>query len=299
MSKSSDTDAKAPSGGVTASQIKSVAESAKVVVDTYYNILDRIAPLKEFQDLTERMEAERELYTKETAKCIGDVSNAIFSANINYKKAVGPVLLWCKYTIALLDGIKIRKSKIDKITLDLFKKACETGISKIAESMGYLDTAEKELSSAGKSLKLIQAQLEVDCDSKSPFFANLIELQRVKSYASATVGILLGPVGLILAEGAASAITEASLIPNLEKQLQGLKDTYKDLSQKCNDSYKLLIEDVNKVTRAQNDLDTLSGGITAAEVLVTEPNDTDLVKFAFDTLEDSCKKYCDLYDKQK
>jgi hypothetical protein len=96
MSKSLATDAKAPSGGSSASEIKSVAEAAKTLVDTYYTILDRIAPLKEFKDLAEAMEAERDKYSTETSKCIGEVTIAIFNSNICYEKAVGPVLEWCQ-----------------------------------------------------------------------------------------------------------------------------------------------------------------------------------------------------------
>ena len=300
MSKSSATDAKAPSGGTSASEIKAAAEAAKVVVDTYYNILDRVAPLKEFKELAERMEAERDLYSKETSKYIGDATAAIFNANILYDKAVGPVLEWCKYAIGLLDAIKIRGSLMDKTTATLFLKVCDEGTKQIAESLAYLDSAEEELRNTGASLIKIQAQLEIDCDSKSPFFDMLIKQQRTQSYASATVGLLLGPLGLIVAEGIAAGVTEASLVPNLQKQLEGLKNTYKDLRQKCAGSLGELTADVKKVTGAQTDMRNLRGGIGSAKVIILiNPEDEHMVTLAFGMLLDSCTKYCNLYDHHK
>ncbi len=193
---------------------------------------------------------------------------------------------------------------MDKTTAALIVQVCTKGNILITASIAYLETASHDLSNAAQGLLKVKAQLETDCDSKSPFFASLIAQQRTKSYAGATAGIALGlglgPLGLLISEGAAAIITEVSLVPNLKKQLEALKQTYEDLRLKCEKSFTELKDDVTKVIAAENEMKSLRGGVNAAyDIVVLNPEDVVLVKVAFDKLEESCAKYCKLYEQRK
>ena len=291
--------------------IKGVAEAGKIVLTEFNSVLDRIAPMTEFKELAEKMNKEQAIYSRKTAKAVGDAAHAMLEAEVAYLSAMGPVLEWCavvsgSYQFLANAGTwdmdrqaqfsEEKKTRLFVKTRKSLMIMCERGVTLITNGIVLLEAAETKLLAASQATASIIAQLNIDCDGKSDSYNELVENIRIKAYVSAIAGLLLGPFGLAISYGIAAGITETKVHDLLNKELPRVKSTYQSLKVKCESVAADLKANTVNIVVAKNDMQNLRGSTETAQDGLNLSDEFDEMKSAIHILKTACDSFSQKYN---
>lgn len=99
------------------------------------------------------------------------------------------------------------------------KDTCDVAIEACGRAKDDLAVLNVNLGRIAGRMAGFASLVENHKTGKTSFIADKIAEARTKAYAAATVGIILGPIGLAISYGIAAGVTEGEIIPKLQEEL--------------------------------------------------------------------------------
>lgn len=214
--------------------VKDALETGDKALELYNKVLDQIVPWKTFEDTITDLAKYQKDYSTATGALVGEVKTLLLTANDKYLAATQSVFEWCGLTTALLGGYL---TLFDNYTAEKANGQKTIVIKVLSEGLTKMDAAQKSLQASSESFnaasgKLItlNVQMKSDFDSGSVYFEAQVDKLRKEAYGGAAVGVLLGPLGLLISYSVAAGVLEGQLIPKLKKGFEEVTKVYEEMT---------------------------------------------------------------------
>jgi hemolysin E len=213
---------------------KDAIESVEKALDVYNKVVDNLIPWDSYIETCKEIERFKSDYSNEAADLVGQAKTLLLDSQDAYFNSTQCIYKWCGITLNL---VPIYIKNLDAGTnLDaqraILKQVITIGIKNIEDSIKNLNKSSESFNQLTGKLTSLGVRLDSDFDTKSAYFNSRIDDLRKKAYGGAAAGAILGPFGLIISYSIASGVLEGKLIPELKKQLEGVKKFFEELNKK-------------------------------------------------------------------
>ena len=191
---------------------------------------------------------------------------------------------------------KITDSNIAEAQKILLLKVLNDGSDHLTRALSKLEASKMSFNDAYGQLITLKSQLDNDFSEGSAYHKSAVEELRIKAYAGAAAGVVLGPIGLAISYSIAAGVVEGELIPNLKKAFKETQKMFENLQSIVKETQEKIESAKESITNEIRALGTMSGKIeetkTFAETWALVPSSLfGNLKKSTNQLIDMCKQY--------
>lgn len=175
--------------------------SVTSALDLYSTALDQPIQWEMFERIVKELDRFRGDYSKQSGILVGEVKTLLSNAVDQYFTATQSTYEWCDSVQMILEvyleQFEERNSKTNEHLTKLLSKMLDNVVQKMNAAQVNIKQSSVCFNSVAAKLKILESQLAVDFNEKSPYFQTKVEEIRKMVYMSA-MSLIVGPFGLIV-----------------------------------------------------------------------------------------------------
>jgi hemolysin E len=213
---------------------KDAMDAGEKALDLYNKVVDQVIPWKTFEKTVTELGKYEKDYSASAGALVGQVKTLVLDAQDKYLAATQSVFEWagiCSgllvHYVNLFDGLNEEKAKAQRTIL---LKVLDDGVTKMGAAQLSLQASTLSFNGASGKLITLSTQLRADFDEGSVYFQAQVDKLRKEAYAGAAVGVIGGPLGLLIAYSIAAGVLEGQLIPQLRKGFAHVESVYAEMT---------------------------------------------------------------------
>jgi len=273
-------------------------------IDLYNKMVDQAIPWKTFDKYINDLKANKEQYSSDAAKIVGEVQVLLMNSKDSYDSSTMSVYRWCQTAVQTLQGcMELFKSISDpeaaKAQLTLFKETLKQGHFAMDMAIKELEKSNESFNEAAGKITTLSARLKLDFTKGSTYHDEACTKVKTEAYASAAAGVLGGPIGLAIAYAIAAGVV-GTLIAALDKAFDETKALFTEMETMCLAAQTDINKAKDKVSDEVKVIGTIMAQIKTTTLFATAWSF--VPSTMFDRLKDSTNKLiamCEAYVKSK
>lgn len=280
--------------------IKTTKEAMQLMKD----LQDSVISWETFQETLSQLDQYKKDYSAEAGKIVGETTTLLLDSKDKYFMSTQSVAEWCDVARKLLtvylklfgDGYNADKAKAQK---DILVKVLTDGVTKMTSAQSELAASSTSFNAAIGKIQALRSQLNNDFTKDSTYFNDCVSKIRKEAYGTSTVGLILGPIGLIITYSISAGVVEGKLIPDLEAHFAEVQKKFEDLQKIVQKAYSDLTASKEKLQKEIKNIGTIKTQTESTNFFVQYDDlMLDSLQEAATTLIGMCNAYITARDKK-